>query len=140
MSIERIAGVCCCVVFTAAVASGQQRSDATGQGSAARVTEHTYVAGDGGPWRRVETRTESSGREVVVETFELPDVNGKLSPVRETVVETVRGGGPARARREVFGFDADHKRQLVETTDSRQESAAGGDTSIIHETFVQDLN
>src|SRR4051812_680790 len=141
MAIERIAGVCFCVVFTSTIATAQQPTNTPGQAPAASVTQHTYTAGDGGPWRRVQTRTESGGREVVVERFELPDVEGRLSPVRETVVETMRtSSGTAQSRRDVFGFNLDRKRQLVETTDSRQEILAGGDASIVHDTWAPDLN
>jgi hypothetical protein len=141
MAIEHIAGVCFCVVFTSAIATAQQPTNTTSQAPAASVTEHTYAAGDGGPWRRVQTRTESGGREVVVETFALPDVEGRLSPVRETVMETMRtSSGSAQSNRDVFGFNLDRKRQLVETTQSREEILAGGDTGIVHDTWVPDLN
>src|SRR4051812_8062116 len=141
MATERIAGICFCVVFTSAVATAQQPTNAAGQAPAASITEHTYAAGDGGPWRRVQTRNESGGREVIVETWELPDVEGRLSPVRETVTGTMRtSAGTALSTRDVFGFNLDRKRQLVETTDSRQEILAGGDSSIVHDTWVPDLN
>src|SRR4051812_35063381 len=141
MAIERIAGVCFCVVFTSAIATAQQPNNTTSQAPAASVTERSYAAGDGGPWRRLQTRTESGGREVVVETFELPDVEGRLTPVRETVVETMRtSSGPVQSRRDVYGFNLDRKRQLRETTESRQEMLAGGETTIVYDTWVPDLS
>src|SRR4051812_14060463 len=141
MAIHRIVGVCFCVVFASAVATAQQRTDTTSQAPAASVTQYTYAAGNRGPSRRVQTRNESGGREVVVETFELPDVEGRLSPARETVTETMRTSpGTAQSRRDVFGFNLDRKRQLVETTDSRPEMLAGGDTSVVHDTWVPGLN
>ncbi len=143
MTLERIAGICFCIVITSAVATGQQKSETTDQGPqgpARSVIERTYVAGDFAPLRRVQTRSESGGREVVVETSEAPDIEGRLAPVQEIVMETIRTApNTARTRHDVFGF-GDRRRRLLETTESLQETLANGDTSAVHNTWAPDLN
>ena len=137
MTLNRIASVGCGVLFASASALAQPRNDASGQAPSAGVIERTYTAGDGGPWQRTQTRTESGGRQVLVETLELPDVDGRLRPVRETVVESA---GTTPVRREVSGFNLDRRRQLVETTDSRQDAAAVGESRVVHDTSSPDVN
>ena len=108
MTFERIAGICFCIVITSAVATGQQRRQTTDQrpqGPARSVIERTYVDGDFAPLRRVQTRSESGGREVVVETSEAPDIEGRLAPIQEIVMETIRTApNTVQTRRDVFGF------------------------------------
>jgi hypothetical protein len=141
MTPERIAGICFCIVITSAVATGQQGSETAEQGPATSVIERTYPAGDLTHWRRVQTRSESGGREVVVETSEVPDVEGKLAPIQETVMETTRTApNTAQTRYDVFGFTADRRRRLLETTQSLRETQANGDTSAVHNTWTPDLN
>ncbi len=137
MTLKRIASVGCCVVFASASAFGQPRNDASGQAPSASVIERTYTAGDGGPWQRTQTRTESGGRQIVVETLQLPDVDGTLRPVRETVAESA---GTTPVRRDVSGFNLDRRRQLLETTDSRQDAAAAGESRVVHDTRSMDVN
>lgn len=143
MSLERIAGTCICVVIASAAVAGQQRSETADQGSerpARSVMERTYGLGGFAPWRRVQTRDESGGREVVVETLEGLDVEGRLSPAREVVVETVRtGSNIAQTRRDVFDI-TDRRRRLLETTESRLETLANGDTSAVRNTWGVDIN
>jgi hypothetical protein len=144
MTPERIAGICFCIVITSAVAAGQQGSETAEQGPqgpARSVTERTYSAGDLTRWRRVQTRSESGGREVVVETSEVPDVEGKLAPIQESVMETTRTApNTAQTRYDVFGFAADRRRMLLETTESLRETQANGDTSAVQNTWAPDLN
>ena len=144
MTVERIAGICFCIVITSAVAAGQQRSETADQGPqrpASSVIERTYAAGDLAPWRRVQTRNESGGREVVVETSEVPDAEGRLAPFQETVMETIRTApNTTQTRHDVFGFAPDRRRRLVETTESLRETQANGDTSAVYNTWAADLN
>jgi hypothetical protein len=141
MTLERIAGICFCIVITSAVATGQQRSETTDQGPVRSVIERTHAAGDVAPWRRVQTRSESRDREVVVEISEAPDVEGGWAPIEETVVETIRTApNSVRTRRDVFGFAADRRRRLLETTESLRETSANGETGAIHNTWAPDLN
>jgi hypothetical protein len=144
MILERIGGICFCIVITSTVATGQPRSETTGQrhqGPAGSVIERTYAAGDLAPWRRVQTRSESGSREIVVETFEVPDLEGRLAPIQEIAMETIRTApGTAQTRRDVFRFPADRRRRLLETTESLQETLPNGDTSAIHNTWASDLD
>ena len=76
MTVERVAGFCFCIVITSVAATGQTGSESTAQeqkGPTTSVVERTYATGDLAPWRRVQTRTTSGSRQVVVETFEYPD-------------------------------------------------------------------
>jgi hypothetical protein len=143
MTVERIAGICFSIVITSGVATGQQRSETTDQGPqrpARSVIEGTYAAGQRAPWRRVHTRSVSGGREVVVETSELPDVDGRLAPIQEIVTETIRTApNTAQTKREVFGFATDRRRRLVETSESLHETLANED-SAVHNTWVPNLN
>ena len=141
MTLGRIAGICFCIVIPSAVATGQQRSETADQGPTRSVIDRTYAAGDLAPWRSVQTRSESGGREVVVETAEVPDVEGRLAPIQETAMETIRTApNTAQTRHDVFGFAADRRRRLLETTESRRETQANGDTSAVHNTWAPDLN
>jgi hypothetical protein len=144
MTLERIAGICFCIVLTSEAASGQPQSEATAQGqkaSARTVMERAYVTGDLRPWRRVETRSESGGREVVVETLETPDIEGRVTPTQEIVTETNRTApNTAQTRRDVFGFAPDGRRRLVEATETLRETPANGDSRDTHNTSVPDLN
>ena len=137
MTLKRIASVGCCVVFASASAFGQTRNDTAGQPSPASVTERTYTAGDGGAWQRTRTRTQSGGREVVVDTLAVPDVDGKLRPFRETVVESA---GTTPVRRDVFEFNQDRRRELRETTESQQDATGTADSRAVHDTRSRDVN
>lgn len=137
MTLKRIGSLCCCVVLTSVSAFGQSRNNTAGQAPPTSVIERTHTAGDGGPWQRTQTRTSSGGRDVVVETFELPDVDGRLTPVRETVVESA---GTTPIRRDVFGFNQDRRRELRETTDSQRDSATAGESGVVHDTRSPDVN
>ena len=144
MTLERIAGICFCIVITSAVANGQQRSETADQGPQGpgrSVIERTYAAGNLAPRRRVQTRSESGGREVVVDTSEVPDAEGRLAPIQETVTETIRTApNTTQTRHDVFGFVPDRRRSLLETTESLRETQANGDTSAVHNTWAPDLN
>jgi hypothetical protein len=144
MTLERIAGICFCIVITSAVANGQQRSETADQGPQGpgrSVTERTYAAGNLAPRRRVQTRSESGGREVVVDTSEVPDAEGRLAPIQETVMETIRTApSTTQTRHDVFGFAPDRRRSLLETTESLRETQANGNTSAVHNTWAPDLN
>jgi hypothetical protein len=144
MALERIAGIGVCIVITSAVATGQQRSETTDQGPqgpARSVIERTYAADNLSPWRRVQTRRESGSREIVVDTSEIPDVEGRLAPIQEIVVETIRAApNTAQTRREVFEFAPDRRRRRLETTESLRETLANGNTSVVLNASAPDLN
>src|SRR4029079_5914984 len=144
MSLERVVSVCFCIVITSAIANGQQQSGTTGQPSrtsGAAVGEPMYSGGDVVPLRRVETRSESGGRTVVVEKLEGPDIEGRLTTFEEIVTETIPGPGNTQTRQDGFHqFTAVDRRRLSETTESRQDTQPNGVTSTVHSTWVPDLN
>src|SRR5690349_1857047 len=109
--LERIAAVCLCIVSTSAVAIGQQ-----GSAPAEPVMR-------------------------VIETSMRPDIDGRLVPSLE-VVETTRRRAPAATQtiREVFDFDLERRRRLVETVESLRETLPNGDTSAVHTTWAPDVN
>src|SRR4029453_2932685 len=98
------------------------------------VTEQTYPVSGFIPFRRVERRTESGGRKILIERGEAPGVEGRWEPLEEDVTESrTRSGGPARVgpydtktttdtQRDVFYFGAQRKRTLAATTQSEQET------------------
>jgi hypothetical protein len=144
MTIERIACFWFCLVITPAVAAAQRGSEAPDQvpqGPARTVIDRTYAVGGAGPRRIVQTRSETGGREVVIETFEKPDLDSRLAPVQEVIVETIRSApDTAQTRRDVFEFLADHRRRLVETTLTQQDTLPNGDLSAVHNTWAPDLD
>ena len=144
MTVERIAGVGLWIVLASGAAIGQQRDDSAGPGPKApveRVVVRTHVAGDFLPSRSVETRRDSGAREVVTETIEMPDPDGKLRPTGETTTETIRTPPNAvQTRRDVFGFGAPGQRMLLETTRSEQEVLRDGTTRTVHNTLAPDVN
>ena len=96
MTLERIACISIGIAFTSSIASGQQASR---QEPANSVIEHRSDSGRS-PWRAVSTRSGSGGRMIVIETVEEPDVDGRMSPIHETVTETTRSGSTsAHSRR-----------------------------------------
>src|SRR5688572_4925214 len=143
MTLGRVVGICACIVISADAAAGQQSGDTPAQGQAAPATtviERTHAAAGLAPWRRVQVRTESGSREIVVDTFEVPGIEGRLAPTHESVVETNRPApNTAQTRRELFWFP-DGRRTLLEATDSRRETLPNGDSRAVHETSAPDLN
>ena len=144
MATERVAAVCLWIVVTSTVAAGQQGTQTPGLASqppARTVVERRYDASGLAPWRRVETRSESNGVEVVIETFEAPDVEGRWAPVQEIVTEAIRTTADiVQTRRDVFGFSADGRSRLFEVTESLSEAFANGDTRTVHDTWTPDLD
>jgi hypothetical protein len=114
-------------------AGAQQRGDTAGapQESTTTVTVHTYPRSGFLPLRRVERRTESGGRKVIIERADAPSVEGQWAPLEEVVSETTQ--------RDVFRFDFDRRRRLAETTHA-EETQANGTTRNVQRTWVADLD
>ena len=109
------------------------------QGTA--VTERVHSSAGLAPSRTVEQRTESAGRQIVVVTTALPGPDGRWLAVEEIATDTSRdGNGTERSRREVFGFDADRRRVLRETTDTTAEPSVNGIARSVEDTRVIDIN
>jgi hypothetical protein len=138
MTRQQIAGFSLLVVVTAASAAAQQRSDTadTAAAPATRVTNLTYPAGGVIPLRRVERRTESGGRKIIIEATETPGVEGKWEPIEEIVTDTSRG----QAKRDVFRFYLGRQR-LAETTQLELETRAPEkNTRNVQRTWITDLD
>jgi hypothetical protein len=143
MTLERIVGVCFWIVITSAVATGQQgggTTDRAPQPPATSVIERTHSSALT-PWQRVQTRSVSDSRDLVIETVETLGVDGKLEPIQEIMTETVRTGpNTARTRHDVFGIDGQRQRRLLERTQSERDVSADGNTSTVQNSWVSDLN
>lgn len=145
MTFARIVAVGVGFGLTAASATAQQAADTAGQPApsvpSTAVIEHASPGGGPVPWRRVESRTESGGRIIVVSTSETPDINGRMAPDQEVVTETTRSGTAGdQTRRDVFEVGADGRRRLRETTASRRDADENGTTSTVHDTWTSDVN
>ena len=77
----------------------------------------------------------------VIHTSLRPDIEGRLVPALE-VVETTRRRQPAATQtiREVFDFDLERRRRLVETVESLGETLPSGETSAVHTISAPDVN
>jgi hypothetical protein len=105
------------------------------------VTERVYSSAGFAPSRTVEQRTESGGRQTVVLTTEVPGPDGRWMAVEEIATETSRDrNGTERTQRDVFGFDADRRRVLRETTDTTAEPSRNGIARSVEDTRVVDIN
>lgn len=143
MRPQRIVGVCVCIVVSSVAAAAQQGTDTNPRppNSGSVVTEYSYPISGFLPFRRVERRTESGGRKVIIETAETPSVEGRLEPVEEVVTDTARTG-PSRTQtqRDVFYFPAQRQRRLAETAQSEQETRPNGTATNVERTWVADLD
>ena len=117
MTVERITCVGFSIVIASGVALAQQRDDRAGLGPKApteSVVVRTYPLGAVLPSRSVETRSDSGGREVVTETIEFPDLDGRVRPTIEAITETIRTAPNAvQTKRDVFQFGAPGHRMLL---------------------------
>jgi hypothetical protein len=143
MTLQRLAGICFCILITPAIATGQPKSNATSPGQqvpAGGVIQAAHEAGAVMPLRRTQTRSTSGAREVIVETVESLDIEGRLAPIDEIVTETRTERNTQHVRQDVFRFTPERRRQLSETTESRQDTQPNGDTGTVHNTWAPDLN
>jgi len=105
------------------------------------TTERVYFSNGFAPSRIVERRSETAGRELVVQTEESIGPDRRWIPVEEIVTGTTRdGNGTVFTRRDVFGFDADRRRLLRETTDTAAEPSTNGIARSVADTRVVDIN
>ena len=144
MHPQRVAGLCLWIIVSSVAAGAQQRSDAAGTPptpSTTTVTDYTYPGSGFLPLRRVERRTESGGRKVILETTEAPSIEGRLGPVEEDITDTTRvGNASTRTQIDVFYFSPQRQRQLAATTQSEQETRPNGVTTNVERTWVADLD
>src|SRR5262245_33398808 len=102
--------------------------------------EESFKNGAGIPSRRVQTRTEVNGREVVAETTEAKDMDGRFRIASETTTETVRTPAGATIKRDTFIADAEGRRTLSETTQTDVQTQKDGSGRSVSNTFKPDLN
>ena len=137
-SFQRVATILALGVLAVTTAFGQ-----TPQGPPAKPLsssiERSYA--DGTPVRQVQTRTESNGREVVTETTERPDFDGRMKPVLQTTTETVRTGpGTTQIKHDVYAPDANGRQQLVESQQAETHTLPDGSSRTESNTFTPDAN
>lgn len=143
MTAERLAHFCFFLVLTSTAAAAQQpnQTSDTEAAPASAITETTYPTAGFIPLRRVERRTESGGRKVLIESVEAPGVDGNWNPREEAVTETISSGGNlSSTRRDVFRFDPQGRRIVTQTTEAGQEKRASGDQRTTETTWTSDLN
>jgi hypothetical protein len=106
------------------------------------VLVRTYASGAILPWRREVIRHESGAGEIVVETAQSPDADGRMASFQEAITETVREGpNDLRTRRDVFRFDRqDRKRRLWEKSEARQTVVSDSVTRTVQDTWSSDVN
>ena len=140
MAFKHTSGIGLCILITSAVAYGQRQSDTTQQHELAmNAVTSTYRPGPVAQ-RRLQTRTESDGRRIVVETFEGPDIDGRLATLEEVVTETTRGPNTTLTSQDVFDLTMDKRRRLAATNESRQDTQANGDTVTVSRRWSPDPN
>jgi hypothetical protein len=105
------------------------------------VSDQTAAAGAQTASRLVMTRTESNGREVITETTEGPDIDGKMKMLSETTTETVKTGpGSSTMKQEIYRNDGQGKRRLAEATEAETQTQSDGSSRRVANTFQPDAN
>ena len=144
-SVQSIMAIVILFVAPLAAAIQQTGDPETPQGPplmfSSSTVERTYAAGAAVPSRRSQTRTESNGREIITETTETPDPDGKLRLSRETTTEIVRTGADStQTKHEVFAPDAHGRRRLIESTQTDVQMSPDGSSRSVTNTVAPDLN
>ena len=121
-----------------AVASTAQAGQQTTSRPASQVIEQT---GSGrSSWRLQRTTTQMSGGETTTETEQMPDLDGRMVPVRETVVEVIRAGRITRINSQTLELGFSGQRRLAETRESTEDSSADGRVYATSTTWRSDVN
>jgi hypothetical protein len=123
------------IALWSAAEAGQQT---TGR-PASRVVERADVSGVALPWRLLQTTNQTGDRETTTETEQLPDTDGRLVPVRETVIEVIKAGRVVRTSSATFDFANSGQRRLLETRESI-ESSTDGRVQATDTTWRADVN
>jgi hypothetical protein len=123
------------IALSPTVEAGQQT---TGR-PAARVVERADVSGVALPWRLLQATNQTGDRETTIETEQMPNTDGRMVPVRETVVEVIKAGRVVRTSSETFDFAMSGQRRLLETRESI-ESSTEGRVQATDTTWRSDLN
>lgn len=103
--------------------------------------ERSYAGDSGIPSRRVQTRTQSNGREVITETTERPDADGRMRMALETTTETIRTGADStQTKHDVFVPDGQGRRRLLETSQTDVQTLGAGSSRSVTNSWIPDLN
>ena len=105
-----------------AVAAAQQ----TPTPSASRVVDRTDVRGGVAPSRLHQTTNETADRKTVTEVEEEANTDGRVVPVRETVVDVIRAGRVVRTTSSRFAHEPSGERRLRETRESTEDGSTDG--------------
>jgi hypothetical protein len=124
------------IAVTSTAQAGQQ---ATGQ-PASQAIEQTDVSSGRLPWRLLRTTNQTGDRDTTTETEQLPDLDGRMAPVRETVVEVIRAGRIVRTSSTTFELGLSGQRRLAETRESTEDSSADGGVHATNTTRRSDVN
>ena len=123
-----------------AVASAARAGQQTTSPPASQVIEQTDVSSGRLPWRLRRTTTQAGDRETTTETEQIPDIDGRMAPVRETVVEVIRAGRIVRTNSTTFERGLSGQRRLAETRESTEDSSADGGVYATSTTRRSDVN
>src|SRR5262249_8046103 len=122
----------------ASIATGQAVPQ---QMPASSYSVSSFPLGPIAPSRRVETRTESAGREVITEAIEVPGPDGRFKTFVETVTETEGAGTDSvHTKHDVFGTDADGRKRLTQSVESYQKTLSQGIVRTTETRWTVDLN
>jgi len=124
------------IAVTSTAQAGQQT---TGR-PASQVIEQTDVSPGRLPWRLLRTTNQTADRETTTETEQIPDLDGRMAPVRETVVEIIRAGRIVRTNSKTFELGSSGQRRLAETRESTEAGSADGAVHATNTTRRSDVN
>ena len=124
------------IAVTSPAQAGQQTTDQP----ASQVIDQTNVSAGRLPWRLLRTTNRTDGRETTTETEQIPDIDGRMAPVRETVVEVIRAGRIVRTNSQTFELGVSGQRRLAETRESTEDSSADGGVHATNTTRRSDVN
>jgi hypothetical protein len=124
------------IAVTSIAQAGQQT---TGR-PASQVIEQTDLSPGRLPWRLLRTTNQTDDRDTTTETEQLPDLDGRMAPVRETIVEVIRGGRIVRTSSTTFELGISGQRRLAETRESTEDSSADGALHATNTTRRSDVN
>jgi len=128
------------ILIGLALSSTAEAGQQTANPLSSRVVERTGVSAGVLPWRHVENTSRAGDRETTTESEQVPDLNGRMAPLRETVIEVIKAGRVVRTNSASFGPGVSGERQLLETRESIEESSANGGAHATDTTWRTDLN
>jgi len=111
-----------------------------GQQPSTTVIERRNASGSVMTSRLTQTTTVDGDRETTTETEHVPDIEGRMQPVQEAVIETIRSGQVARTRVDRFWVDGARQRRLLDTTESVEDVSSPDRLQVIDTTRRVDVN